>query len=300
MMKRKSLDIGPFAKRLSMLKEERKMSDNDIAQATGINRNTITGFLRGKTPRNHADLIAISRHFNVSIDWLLGETNHRTKKPEVREICDYTGLSSEAISVLHDLITKASTLLNTEISAHDFSGMTYEQICSELHINPDDRSDRLYNFTSIMPLFFNGKPDTDGLIQNDINIDLMKIDSIFDFLNSFIEMHCLHRIANSYLQMDNLRSKLPAFGDTFDDELYDSESSLNQYNGLQFNVFMTLKEFLDLQTTGISTRLWRYLAFREKCDNYEDDAYGYFMQEYRRRHGIKLHELEEINNTKDE
>lgn len=69
--------MDSFGARLRMLREENHLTQKDIAKIIGITDNAIGNYERGtRTPDKDA-LIALSKIFNVSIDYLLCVTDIR-------------------------------------------------------------------------------------------------------------------------------------------------------------------------------------------------------------------------------
>lgn len=64
-----------FAKRLKLLREERDETQETIAKLLMVSRATVAGYeTKGKQP-DYEKLIKLSQHFNISIDYLLGNSN---------------------------------------------------------------------------------------------------------------------------------------------------------------------------------------------------------------------------------
>lgn len=98
---------GIFATRLRGLMSEgidgKKTTQQDLAVATGYTRQAISQYMDGSVIPNAEKLAVISKFFNVSADYLLGLSPNPTTDPEVKAICNYTGLSGEAVEALHFL-----------------------------------------------------------------------------------------------------------------------------------------------------------------------------------------------------
>lgn len=62
--------------RIKDLREDRDMRQSDLAEATGINQRTISNYETGKTVPDAYSLIVLADFFNVSIDYLVGRTDH--------------------------------------------------------------------------------------------------------------------------------------------------------------------------------------------------------------------------------
>jgi len=65
-----------FVKRLKELMQEKQKSSYALADATGIPRTTISGWLtRVKNP-NLDYLVTLANYFDCTVDYLIGRTNH--------------------------------------------------------------------------------------------------------------------------------------------------------------------------------------------------------------------------------
>ncbi len=61
----------------------------------------ITKHYNGDRPITMEFLIKYCKYFNVSADYLLGQTGQPTLNPKMKEICEYTGMSETVIEYLH-------------------------------------------------------------------------------------------------------------------------------------------------------------------------------------------------------
>lgn len=62
--------------RIRDLREDRDLRQSDLAKATGIDQRTISNYETGKTAPDAYALITLADFFNVSIDYLVGRTQH--------------------------------------------------------------------------------------------------------------------------------------------------------------------------------------------------------------------------------
>lgn len=76
----------------------------ELAAHLGVPDNTISYFCSGKRVPNAEQIIEISKFLNVSADYLLGLTDNKTTDITVKAICEYTGLSDEAVESLAEYI----------------------------------------------------------------------------------------------------------------------------------------------------------------------------------------------------
>jgi Predicted transcriptional regulators len=92
-----------FPIRLRELMEERAVTQKKLADAIGMRPQTVSLYTTGQRAPDVNTLRKMADFFNVSADYLLGRTD--VKKPEVtiRAICEYTGLSAEAVAKLKDI-----------------------------------------------------------------------------------------------------------------------------------------------------------------------------------------------------
>lgn len=68
-----------FAKRLRMLREEKRMTQKDISNIVGTTDNAIGNYERGTRMPDAEMLNRLSNIFDVSIDYLLGKTDIRNQ-----------------------------------------------------------------------------------------------------------------------------------------------------------------------------------------------------------------------------
>ena len=71
--------MAHFDKILKLLRNEKNMSQQELADALGISKSSINMYERGERQPNFEVLEAIADFFNVDIDYLLGRTNKTTK-----------------------------------------------------------------------------------------------------------------------------------------------------------------------------------------------------------------------------
>lgn len=71
--------MAQFDKVLKLLRNEKNMSQQELADALGISKSSINMYERGERQPNFEVLETIADFFNVDIDYLLGRTNKTTK-----------------------------------------------------------------------------------------------------------------------------------------------------------------------------------------------------------------------------
>jgi transcriptional regulator with XRE-family HTH domain len=107
-----------FARRLTELRKERKLSQNALALSLGYSRGQIGNYELGSREPDFSTLIKIAEFFNVSVDFLIGNTDARSAvesavksaqiKPSLEKLVSLAeNLSDESI----DYLTRDAKLL---------------------------------------------------------------------------------------------------------------------------------------------------------------------------------------------
>jgi len=99
------------AKRIAELLNENGWSQDRFAEEIDISKSSVSNWLQG----NIADprIMNFNRAANalgVSVDYLLGNTDVRTIDSNIQSACDYTGLTEDAVEILHQWNNKTPVL----------------------------------------------------------------------------------------------------------------------------------------------------------------------------------------------
>ncbi|MBQ8524383.1 MAG: helix-turn-helix transcriptional regulator [Clostridia bacterium] len=92
-----------FAKRLVELREKRSISQQQLADAIGVTRQSLSLYERAERTINIELLAAIAKYFGVTSDYLLGLSDVATPNIEERAICEKIGCSERALQTLRQL-----------------------------------------------------------------------------------------------------------------------------------------------------------------------------------------------------
>lgn len=121
-------------------------TQEEIAKKANTSRQNVGNWINGKSRPDINALVEIAKGYDVSTDWLLGLTNIKSADTDIKAVCEYTGLSEEAIrqltslnrsgktkNTLDTLLTNPSFfLLLVELMSLDiFSSMLLENIESD-------------------------------------------------------------------------------------------------------------------------------------------------------------------------
>lgn len=86
------------SERIGKLRVAASESQQDLANSLGVKRETVKFWESGERQIKAADIASLATHFNVSADYLLGLSNVKANDPERKAVCEYTGLTEEAIN----------------------------------------------------------------------------------------------------------------------------------------------------------------------------------------------------------
>lgn len=93
----------PFPYRLRKLMDENNTTQQELAEALGKTRQSISYYCDGSSSPDWEAIAKISEYFSVSADWLLGLSEIRSTDADMKSVCDFTGLSEASIeSILRE------------------------------------------------------------------------------------------------------------------------------------------------------------------------------------------------------
>ena len=104
-----------FAERLLKLINENHTSYSEIALLCKTTRQTVSCYVTGKNVPRLDKLLKLAKHFNVSADYLIGLSNIKSVNSEIKGVCEYTGLTENAIFKIHEMNGKDKALLERVI-----------------------------------------------------------------------------------------------------------------------------------------------------------------------------------------
>ena len=88
------------SERIVSLREEKGETQQELADAIGITRQSLSRYEIAARTVSVEVLGALAQHFNVSADYLLGLSDVRSTEQDMRAACEVTGLSEETITKL--------------------------------------------------------------------------------------------------------------------------------------------------------------------------------------------------------
>ena len=105
----------PFPSNLRKLMEETSTTQQVLADALGVQRQTISYYCDGSSSPNWEGIANISKFFSVSADWLLGLSNVRSTQADMKSVCDFTGLSEGSVNSIIRETASTDTRLALEV-----------------------------------------------------------------------------------------------------------------------------------------------------------------------------------------
>lgn len=123
-------DNGTIVNRLNLIYGESKMTQEKFAKICNVSGSAMKNYLKGERMLPLENVIALCNHFSVSADWLLGLSDVRQPSADLRGVCNFTGLSEQAINKITDteLNHPMSKTLSRMIESERFSNFitTYQ------------------------------------------------------------------------------------------------------------------------------------------------------------------------------
>lgn len=101
-----------FAKRLKMLRLEKKLTQQTIADFLGVRRSTYGEYERAKIVPPYDKIEKLANYFNVSVDWIVGNTNFKTydEKYDIKD-AGLPDISQDLKLILEDLQNQQKALM---------------------------------------------------------------------------------------------------------------------------------------------------------------------------------------------
>lgn len=86
--------------KIRLLRKEAGLKQEDFGKLFGMSQNRVTNIETGKSSLSFEELLAFADYFKVPTDYILKENGVRKDNPSLQFICDYIGLSEEAVETL--------------------------------------------------------------------------------------------------------------------------------------------------------------------------------------------------------
>lgn len=101
-----------FPSCLRKLRKEKGVSQDVLSKELGVSKSTIGLWETGDTLPDAKAVFDLANYFGVSVDYIVGKTDITSTDSNLRNVCEYTGLSEEVIIGLVKLKDSAPYLLS--------------------------------------------------------------------------------------------------------------------------------------------------------------------------------------------
>lgn len=91
-----------IGKRLKECRKAKKENQEDLAKILNVQRQIISYYETGARTPNIEDLAILAKHFDTSVDYLIGLSKSKSRNPKINAVCDYTGLSELSIKKISE------------------------------------------------------------------------------------------------------------------------------------------------------------------------------------------------------
>lgn len=198
-----------FAKRLRKLIEDNNITQNQLSGILGKTRQAINNYTLGNTAPDADTLIKLSEYFNVSVDYLIGVSNVKTIDKDIKFICDYTGLSENAVKKLHLLkIESVQGYIESDIEIKGFTELVKKKIIEDEEMINSTKRDAKELLDLLSKLIEDGKHNIFDVII-ELELYLKKLDSdlrLYNFVNENAETKMKENFDNFFETLGLLSS----------------------------------------------------------------------------------------------
>lgn len=104
-----------FSSRISLLRQKRGWSQEDVAKGTGISQKQISRYERGMSEPTAEALSRLAQIFDVTTDWLLGLTDNESRP--LRNLGDLSDDEKRILELYRRVPSDRRELLNGVIKA---------------------------------------------------------------------------------------------------------------------------------------------------------------------------------------
>lgn len=115
-----------------ILKEEREkisLSQTDLGEKLNCSRYRVADLERGRITPTIEDIKFLCNFFGISSDYLLGISDVRTAETDIKAICEYTGLTERAVTLLTECLAegsgRAAQLLSLLVENSDVKDLSF-------------------------------------------------------------------------------------------------------------------------------------------------------------------------------
>ena len=227
-----------FAKRLSELIKERELTHESVAQGVGVTRQGVGKWVSGDSVPDVLTVAKLAKFFNVSVDYLAGNSDVHTADMKLQAVCEYTGLNEESINFFHSqvLMDQLADLAEGDYDAKDAA---------------KDFSNNISNITNwiINSGFFNTITMILVTLDNNNKNFFEEVEkSKLHQNNNAKHYRCLKKMYKFYMNCDLQRYKLMQLSEQMANHFHDPQKMNQQFEqprtaqGLTFSHLVSILE----------------------------------------------------------
>lgn len=120
------MENSTFGERIASLRAEREETQQELADALDVRRETVKFWESGDRQIKAADIVKLAKHFEVSADYILGLSEAMYADLDVQAVSQSTGLSEASLNTLArikrnpNLVKMLNLLLSTSSNSASF------------------------------------------------------------------------------------------------------------------------------------------------------------------------------------
>lgn len=95
-----------IGRKIVELRSDKGLTQERLAEIIGVSREMLAYYEGGKRKIKIDILVKTAEYFNVSADYLLGRTSVKTTDTDLKSVCEYIGLSENAVTRIRSAISK--------------------------------------------------------------------------------------------------------------------------------------------------------------------------------------------------
>ncbi|HIU57787.1 MAG TPA: helix-turn-helix domain-containing protein [Candidatus Ornithomonoglobus merdipullorum] len=181
-----------FAARLKALRDEHKLSQDELGKAIGISRGSISFYEKQSRTPDIVVLGKLSKYFNVTMDYLLGYSDSRTHEGVITE--NEIGLSEQSIETIKRYKTEYPTnvikVFNQLLQQEDTIALCelINEYNNSFHLVTQAQQIITHYLNSIDFLEHSKTRLKEYLATWEMSIDDNELDEIDDFIKRYIDL----------------------------------------------------------------------------------------------------------------
>jgi len=205
-----------FSERIRELREERNETQAEVAKGVGITLPSYAAYEKGRSPKFDV-LRAIANYYDVTIDYLLGNSNAR--KAKNRDVMETLGLSEKAIEVLagvyatnknNTFTLTVNVLIEHRHALIAISRYLYYSLSRRRGFSSLSKDGKPYIMYDLVPRYAAANvddPDMQNIVDPHLEIEFLNQDNLKD-----LQIWAVNKYLKELLDQENKLDRLPPYG----------------------------------------------------------------------------------------